>query len=156
LQLNRLDKQIDTATTAQADAKSRTEREAACMAVIKGCMAERMDTSLRELSFHAVSPPATMHVLTAVLRLLGKPAGTFSTWNRASKYFTLSLFEDLQVYNAEQPRNMGVWRSVRAAYKAIDPVKAVEQWVYEMPESAFGAYLKLYIKQVPSSKLSLQ
>lgn len=154
LQLARLDKQIGIATAAQASAKSCCEREASCMAAIRGCMAERRETILRELNSHAVAPPATMHVLTAVLRLLGKPSGTFSTWNRAADYFNAGLFEDLNSYNAEQPRDAAVWRSVRAAYKAVDLAKAAEQWTYEMPESAFGAFLKLYIKQVWSLRLS--
>jgi hypothetical protein len=60
------------------------------------------------------------------------------------------LFDELAAYDAAQERDASVWKGVRAAYKAVDKAKAAEVWAFEMPETALGALLMLYIKAVRS------
>ena len=149
LQVARLEKQIAAASATKEAAGAKMARESACMARVKEHVAASKEAALAELRAHLVSPPATMHVLTATLRLLGKPEDTYATWTRAARhYFNDALFADLDAYDAAQERDVGVWRGVRAAYKAVEPSTAPQQWAFEMPQTALGALLKVYIKQV--------
>lgn len=119
------------------------------MAAVKAAVSGSKAAALRELCSYATAPPATLHVLAAVLRLLRRDGATFATWNAAVRHtINEALFEELEGYDAEQDRDMEVWKGVRAAYKAVDKDVAWGKWTYESPESAIGALLMLYIKQV--------
>jgi hypothetical protein len=145
LQIAKHDARIAMATTEVAALARSASSEAACMAAVKAAVAASKGTALHELRCHVTSPPATMHILTAILRLLRRDPPTFATWNCATRLFNDTLFADLEAYDAAQERDAVVWKGVRAAYKACDNAQA---WAYEMPETGFGALLLLYIKQV--------
>lgn len=115
------------------------------MAAVKATVSASKDRALHELRCHVTSPLATMHILTATLRLLRRDPATFATWNRATRLFNDTLFADLEAYDAAQERDVAVWKGVRAAYKAGNNAGA---WAYEMPETGFGALLMIFIKQV--------
>jgi hypothetical protein len=63
-------------------------------------------TTLRKFT---ASPPATAHVLRAVLLLLGRPAAELGTWQGMLRYIMLPMFDDLTLYNAQQERDMALW-----------------------------------------------
>eukprot|EP00878_Enallax_costatus_P036352 GHUV01040815.1.p2 GENE.GHUV01040815.1~~GHUV01040815.1.p2 ORF type:complete len:329 (+),score=136.72 GHUV01040815.1:1474-2460(+) len=107
-------------------------------------------TSVRGVAIPALklfpsSPPATFHVLRAVLLLLGREPAAIATWREASQQLHVGVFEELAAYDATQERNKDLWKKVRAAYKAVQKPKDLEK---ELPQCGLGALLLQWIKQV--------
>lgn len=67
-------------------------------------------TALRALKLFTTSPPATFHVLRAVLLLLGQPPEGVATWREASQQLHLGLFDQIAGYDATQDRDAARWK----------------------------------------------
>jgi hypothetical protein len=67
-------------------------------------------TAVRALKLCTSSPPATFHVLRAVLLLLGQPPTAVASWREASSQIHLGLFEQIAAYDATQERDAGCWK----------------------------------------------
>lgn len=72
-------------------------------------------TSVRGVAIPALklfpsSPPATFHVLRAVLLLLGREPAAVATWREASQQLHVGTFEELAAYDATQERNTSLWK----------------------------------------------
>lgn len=77
-----------------------------CSQVITGVRG----TALRALKLCNSSPPATFHVLRAVLLLLGREPAAVATWREASQQLHLGLFEQIAGYDATQERDAARWK----------------------------------------------
>ena len=150
-QLAGVEKQLAKAEAACAGVQARADGETAAHAALLAHVSRVESTAAAELRGHAASPPATMHALVATLRLLGKADAAFETWSRAARFFSEDeLFADMAAYDAAAERDAAVWTRVRAAYKVVwgEGREAAEaKWAYEMPQTALGAVLMLFIKQ---------
>uniref|UniRef100_A0A383W448 Uncharacterized protein n=1 Tax=Tetradesmus obliquus TaxID=3088 RepID=A0A383W448_TETOB len=107
-------------------------------------------TSVRGAAIHALklfssSPPATQHVLRAVLLLLGRDPAALSSWREVSGQLHVGTFDDLAAYDATQARDAALWKRVRAAYKAVQRPRDLEK---ELPQCGLGALLLQWLKQV--------
>lgn len=72
-------------------------------------------TSVRGAAIHALklfssSPPATQHVLRAVLLLLGRDPAALSSWREVSGQLHVGTFDDLAAYDATQARDAVLWK----------------------------------------------
>jgi len=66
-------------------------------------------TAVRALKLCTSSPPATFHVLRAVLLLLRQQPASLSSWREASQQLHLGLFEQIAAYDATQERDAARW-----------------------------------------------
>lgn len=82
LQIAKLDKEIGKQTAAKEGAEAKCSSEVACLTEVRSHLAVCKDAALKELKGYFTAPPATFHVLQAILYLLGKEASDFSTWSR--------------------------------------------------------------------------
>lgn len=72
-------------------------------------------TSVRGVAMHALklfpsSPTATLHVLRAVLLLLGRDPASTASWREVSTQIHVGMFEELVSYDATQPRDNALWK----------------------------------------------
>lgn len=67
-------------------------------------------TALRALKLCTSSPPATFHVLRAVLLLLGRQPAEVATWREVSQHLHMGLFEQVVGYDATQERDAARWK----------------------------------------------
>eukprot|EP00775_Hariotina_reticulata_P001846 gene1846-2179_t len=129
---------------ANAEASLKVEKEVLA-AVVKAI------TSVRGVALHALklctsSPPATFHVLRAVLLLLGREPDSVASWREVSvSQLHVGVFEELAAYDATQERDAALWKRVRSAYKAV---QTTEDFVKELPQCGLGAMLLQWLKQV--------
>lgn len=77
-----------------------------CMQAVNGVRG----VALKGLRLMTASPPATCHVLRAVLLLLGCQPSEVASWREVSKQLSLGLFERLAGFDATQERDMAVWQ----------------------------------------------
>jgi hypothetical protein len=56
------------------------------------------------------APPATLHVLRAVLLLLGREPGVLRTWREVSGQLGLGLFQEIASFDAKAPVDADTWR----------------------------------------------
>lgn len=101
--------------------------------------------AVQTLKLSLTPPPATYHVLKAVLLLLGRTPASVSSWRKCVTALSFDLFDGIDRYDATASRDLDVWRQVRAAYKAVHDPAQLEA---ELPQSHLGALLLLFIKQV--------
>jgi hypothetical protein len=62
------------------------------------------------LKLFSSSPPATQHVLRAVLLLLQRDPAALSSWREVSSQLHVGAFEDLAAYDATQARDAALWK----------------------------------------------
>jgi hypothetical protein len=67
-------------------------------------------TALRALKLSTSSPPATFHVLRAVLLLLGQQPAAVASWREASGLLNLGMFEQIAGYDATRERDAAQWK----------------------------------------------
>lgn len=82
---------------------------AICLAVAQVITGVR-GTALRALKLCTSSPPATSHILRAVLLLLGAQPSAVATWREASELLNLGFFEQIAGYDATQERDPARWK----------------------------------------------
>ncbi|KAF6264037.1 hypothetical protein COO60DRAFT_1624406 [Scenedesmus sp. NREL 46B-D3] len=101
--------------------------------------------AIHALKLFSSSPPATQHVLRAVLLLLERDPAALSSWREVLGQLHVGTFDDLAAYDATQARDAALWKRVRAAYKAVQRSRDLEK---ELPQCALGALLMQWLKQV--------
>lgn len=66
--------------------------------------------AIHALKLFSSSPPATQHVLRAVLLLLGRDPAALSSWREVSGQLHVGTFDDLAAYDATQARDAVLWK----------------------------------------------
>jgi hypothetical protein len=145
--VKKLEKRIARATKKQRAAQATADAEASALALVREHIGLRKAEALDELRSYFSSPPATMHVLKAVFRLLKRDEAASATWASALRLLDSSFFDDVEGMDATLSIDQAVWKSARAAFQAVEQRSAEDKWIYECPKTAIGAFLMNFIKQ---------
>eukprot|EP00193_Tetraselmis_chui_P011158 CAMPEP_0177792642 /NCGR_PEP_ID=MMETSP0491_2-20121128/24637_1 /TAXON_ID=63592 /ORGANISM="Tetraselmis chuii, Strain PLY429" /LENGTH=560 /DNA_ID=CAMNT_0019315077 /DNA_START=19 /DNA_END=1698 /DNA_ORIENTATION=+ len=102
------------------------------------------DVACEEVKQMTHAPPATLHVLKAVVYIMKEDINGWATWPAARAQMTVEFLQRVLAIDAEAERDMEAWNAARRELKACDDTKLPE----ECPASNLGSLLRKYLRAV--------
>mmetsp|Transcript_7496 Transcript_7496/g.8656 ORF Transcript_7496/g.8656 Transcript_7496/m.8656 type:complete len:632 (-) Transcript_7496:445-2340(-) len=137
----RCERKVKKATKAKDEAVTACEEMKEKLTMCRTSLETVQDNVISEIRMLLSPPPNTFRILSAMLYILGKDKNTFANWRVCRLHITPETMNEIKTYDATQPRDMTVWKSVRQCLKDVKPEDL-------QGEAIIGDLLRVYILYV--------